>query len=337
MFALLRHLFAGVIKRGRLDVIDWRGRVHTFGDGSGPRIAIRLKDRRTGWNLIRDPEFAVGDAYMHGRLIMEQGSIYDFIDLAARNMATHPLPRWAQAFARLRHFKRRFDEDNRIGRARRNARHHYDIDPRIYDLFLDRHRQYSCAYFAPGVATLDEAQRAKQRHIAAKLQLKSGLSVLDIGSGWGGLARYLAEISDTHVTGITLSPQQYQAACAVPRPDSRSEPQHGSVTFKLEDYRETTGAFDRIVSVGMFEHVGMVHYHSFFENIARLLKDDGIALIHAIGRLDGPAPTNPFINRYIFPGSSTPALSELMTAIEGSGLYVTDVEILRLHYAETLR
>ena len=192
MFAPLKRLLDKVIQDGNLTFVDHRGRSVSFGNGVGPPVVVVLKDRRTEWRLARDPELAAGEAYVEGRLVMQQGSVYDFIELAMRNIARHPLPEWAQAFAKLRNLKRRYDENNEAERARRNVRHHYDIDARIYDLFLDRDRQYSCAYFAPGVKTLDDAQRAKQRHIAAKLDLKPGQDVLDIGCGWGGFARYIA-------------------------------------------------------------------------------------------------------------------------------------------------
>lgn len=331
MFAPLTRLLHTIIKEGRLVVRDSRGWVYYFGDGTGPEIAIHLTAFRTEWQLARDPELAAGEAYMQGRLVMEQGTIYDFIELAMRNMVRHPLPAWAQAFARLRALKRRHDETNPIARARDNAHHHYDLDQRFYDLFLDTGRQYSCAYFAPGITRLDEAQAAKKRHVAAKLCLKPGLSILDIGCGWGGLARYLAEVSGSTVRGITLSMTQLDAAIA------HVAPEKGVAHFSFDDYRTVKGSYDRIVSIGMFEHVGSANYLDFFETVARLLKDDGIALIHAIGRLDGPAPTNPFVAKWIFPGGGLPALSEVTAAIEKSGLILTDIEILRLHYAETLR
>ncbi len=333
MFAPLKLLLDRIIQDGNLTFVDCRGQSLVFGNGEGPPVVVALKDRRTEWRLARDPELAAGEAYVEGRLVMRRGSVYDFIELAMRNIARHPLPEWAQAFAKLRNLKRRRDENNEAHRARQNVQHHYDIDPRIYDLFLDSDRQYSCAYFAPGIANLDDAQRAKQRHIAAKLDLKSGLDVLDIGCGWGGFARYLADAGDVRVKGITLSSAQLARARAI-KPAAR---QRGRVEFELQDYRADAGRYDRIVSVGMFEHVGLAHYATFFRAVSRLLKDDGVALVHAIGRLDGPAPTNPFVAKYIFPGGSLASLSEVTQAIEGSGLLVTDIEILRLHYAETLR
>lgn len=332
MLSPLVAVFDKIIRTGAFRVRDAAGRVHRFGDGSGEPVAIALKDRRLEWQLVRDPELAAGEGYMQGRLVMEQGSVYDFIDLTMRNMALHPLPEWTQAFATLRRLRRRWDEYNDGDLARAHVAHHYDIDPRIYDLFLDKSRQYSCAYFSAANADLDEAQRAKQRHIAAKLRLGPGMRILDIGCGWGGLARYLAALSGGHVTGITLSLEQFEGARASPHRVGK-----GAVAFELADYRTIGGVYDRIVSVGMFEHVGSTQYKAYFTDIARLLSDEGVALVHAIGRLDGPASTNPFIAKWIFPGGALASLSELTAAIEGSGLFIADMEILRLHYAQTLR
>jgi cyclopropane-fatty-acyl-phospholipid synthase len=211
--------------------------------------------------------------------------------------------------------------------------HHYDLDGRLYSLFLDGDQQYSCAYFESSDQSLDDAQLAKKRHLAAKLRVKPGASVLDIGCGWGGLALYLAEIAGANVTGITLSREQYQ--CAKNRALERGRARQA--TFKLVDYRDIGGQFDRIVSVGMFEHVGVGFYDTYFEKCAELVTDDGIVLLHAIGRASPPGITNPWIAKYIFPGGYIPALSEVLPAIERAGLFVTDVEILQLHYAETLR
>jgi cyclopropane-fatty-acyl-phospholipid synthase len=218
-------------------------------------------------------------------------------------------------------------------RARRNVEHHYDLDSGLYELFLDSDRQYSCAYFEQGEMSLEEAQAAKKRHLAAKLNLRDGLKVLDIGSGWGGLGLYLAKSAHVDVTGVTLSEEQLKSS----QERARAEGLAKAVTFELCDYREVQGQFDRIVSVGMFEHVGVVHYRSFFEKIRELLSPNGVALIHSIGRFDGPASTNPFIDKYIFPGGYIPALSEVLPEVEHAGLLVADVEILRLHYAMTLR
>jgi len=243
------------------------------------------------------------------------------------------LPGWVRPQWLARYLWRRLQQFNRRGRARKNAAHHYDLDGHLYSLFLDADRQYSCGYFESPDVSLDDAQLAKKRHLAAKLLIQPQCRVLDIGSGWGGLALYLAEIAGARVTGVTLSQEQFAAsrACAVEKDlGNRAE-------FRLQDYRDVNGRYDRIVSVGMFEHVGVGFYDAFFRKCADMLEDDGIILLHSIGRSEGPNVTNPFIAKYIFPGGYIPALSEVLPAVERAGLLVTDIEILRLHYAETLK
>jgi cyclopropane-fatty-acyl-phospholipid synthase len=272
---------------------------------------------------------------MSGGLTVEGGSLYDFLDTMLLNLEVapggHPVVRLRQHLADL---SRRFVQYNPAGRSRRNVAHHYDLNGRLYSLFLDRDRQYSCAYFPRGDETLEEAQAAKKRHIAAKLRLdRPGLRVLDIGCGWGGMALTLARDFGAQVTGVTLSEQQLSEA----RDRAAAEGLEDRVHFELRDYRSVAETFDRIVSVGMFEHVGIGHYRTFFDTVARCLKPDGVALIHAIGRSDGPGSTNAWVRKYIFPGGYAPALSEVLPPVEHSGLMATDIEILRLHYAETLR
>src|SRR5262249_5384079 len=283
--------------------------------------------------LVFDPQLALGEAYMQGRLILEEGRIYDLLELVLLNLMQRPLPSWSSVFDGARYLFRRLSQFNPLGRAQRNAAHHYDINGAIYDLFLDSDRQYSCAYFAAGVGDLESAQLAKKRHIAAKLALARGQRLLDIGSGWGGLGIYLAKIADCEVTGVTLSSEQLK----ISRERALKEGLGRAVRFELKDYRQIEGRFERIVSGGMFEHVGVNHYARFFRKVRELLTEDGIALIHTIGRSQPPAATNPFIAKYIFPGGYIPALSEVTAAIERSGLIVSDLEILRLHYADTLR
>ncbi len=333
MFTPLRSLLARLIASGDLTLVDARGQRHHFGDGNGPPVRARIIDRATERALALNPDLAGPEAYTDGRLVMEEGSLYDLVALVISNAARTPLPNWTGPVARLRRALRHIRQFNPVRRSQRNVRHHYDIDPRIFDLFLDREAQYSCGYFTPGSEGLDAAQCAKQRHIAAKLRLAPGHRVLDIGSGWGGLALFMARETGTDVTGITLSREQLARA----ESRARAEGLERLVRFKLEDFREVEGQFDRIVSVGMFEHVGVDHYRTFFTRLARLLADDGVALVHTIGRADEPAATNRFIQRYIFPGGALPAMSEIARAIEPSGLIVTDIEVLRLHYAETLR
>ncbi|HEX3401756.1 MAG TPA: cyclopropane-fatty-acyl-phospholipid synthase family protein [Acetobacteraceae bacterium] len=303
--------------------------------GSGPEAAIAIRDKRTIRRLVLNPTLAVGEAYMDGGLIPDGCGIYDVIEVLALNVMAnaegHPIARLRSVLGTIR---RRIDQYNPAPRAQRNVAHHYDLNGRLYSLFLDRDRQYSCAYFPRGDETLEEAQIAKKRHIAAKLCLnRPGLSVLDIGCGWGGLALTLARDHGATVTGITLSKEQLSEA----RARAAAEGLTDRVSFELLDYRKLDRRFDRIVSVGMFEHVGVVHYRTFLDTVARSLKPDGVALLHAIGRSDGPGFTNPWIAKYIFPGGYCPALSEVIPPIEKSGLVATDIEVLRLHYAETLR
>jgi len=334
MFKPLKNLLATVVQSGDLTFVDTNGTAHRFGNGSGPPVSIRATDRRFEWHLALDPEMAAGEGYMQGRLKVEKGSIYDFIALMMGNLTGRAYPSALRKLGAVRRLLRPFAQFNPLDRSRRNVHHHYDIDPRIYDLFLDPDRQYSCAYFATPDMTLAEAQNAKKRHIAAKLGVKPAETVLDIGCGWGGLGLYLARGAGADVTGITLSTEQLRIA------RQRAAEGNGHTPpprFELCDYRELRGTFDHVVSVGMFEHVGLPHYGAFFQAVRRALAPHGTALIHTIGRTDEPAGTNPFIARYIFPGGYIPALSEIMTAVETSGLIVTDVEVLRLHYAETLR
>ncbi len=331
MFAPLKRIFDVVVKTGNLQVIDSNGHHHEFGDHKGPSVVVRFSDRRLERSLAFNPQLALGEAYMQGRLVVETGKIYDFLDLMLRNAEQQSFPRWMSAADNFRRLSKRLQQYNHALRARANVAHHYDINGTIYDLFLDNDRQYSCAYFHD-THDLEEAQRAKKRHIAAKLALDQDHRVLDIGSGWGGLGLYLASVADVDVTGITLSAEQLRVARA--RAENSSVPRR--VRFEMQDYRHVAGHFDRIVSVGMFEHVGVNHYQTYFDKIAALLNEDGVALVHSIGRFDTPTITNPFIAKYIFPGGYIPSLSEVLPAIERSGLVVGDIEILRLHYAETL-
>ncbi|MDX2158763.1 MAG: cyclopropane-fatty-acyl-phospholipid synthase family protein [Hyphomicrobiaceae bacterium] len=333
MFKPLALLLGKLISHGTLEVLTSDGRRRRFGDGSPPQVAIRLSDRSLEREIALDPNLAVGEAYTTGRLEMLEGRIYDLIELVLENAMRRPMPRWVGAADRLRYLTRRIAQFNPAGRARRNVAHHYDIDGAVYDLFLDGQRQYSCAYFLRPDEDLEEAQRAKIHHIAAKLAITEGQRVLDIGSGWGGLALNLARISGCEVDGITLSSEQLAYA----RSWAERAGLSNRVRFDLADYRSLDGQYDRIVSVGMFEHVGINHYGAFFDKLAHLLAEDGVALVHFIGRTDGPAATNAFIARHIFPGGYIPALSEVLPAVESSGLMVTDIEVLRLHYALTLR
>ena len=330
---LVGQMFRRLIRIGSLRVVDANGCTHDYGDGITPRVTLRLHDRASHWQLYLRPSLAAGEAFMDGRLTVEDGSIYDFLALVGVNLerlgsaaASGPLDRIAPLFRQLQQF-------NPVTKARRNVRHHYDLSATLYSLFLDADRQYSCAYFRRQDDDLDRAQQQKLIHIAAKLQIRPGDRVLDIGCGWGGLSLYLADVLDASVTGLTLSAEQLYVARARAARAGLAE----RVRFQLCDYRDVEGTFDRIVSVGMFEHVGVGHYRQFFRILVDHLADNGIALVHTIGRADRPGGTNPWIRKYIFPGGYTPALSELVRAAEGTPLWLTDLEVWRLHYAETLR
>ena len=333
MLRPLRYILDRLITTGDLNLIDADDRNYGFGDHSGPPVVARIADKWTEIKLALNPTLAIGEAYMDGRLIIEQGTIYDLLEIIVKNLAAMRWPRWLKLIDDARSLTRPLQNYNPVRRAKRNVAQHYDLDGSLYDLFLDADRQYSCAYFETDRTPLDEAQAAKKRHLAAKLNLRDGLKILDIGSGWGGLALYLAQTAHVEVTGITLSDEQLK----ISRERARAMGLSRAVKFELCDYRNLEGKFDRIVSVGMFEHVGTTHYRSFFAKIGKLLSDDGVALLHSIGRFDGPALTNPFIAKYIFPGGYIPALSEVFPPIERERLVVTDLEILRLHYASTLR
>jgi cyclopropane-fatty-acyl-phospholipid synthase len=327
--SLLKHL----VRQGTLTIVYPNGKREAFGAGQ-PRATVRFHDRKAMVRLAMSPELALGELYMEGRIATEQCSIADLLDLLMLNLSLSrgsvPI-RFGRAMRRL---LRPFRQRNRAASAKANVHHHYDLSGALYDLFLDQDKQYSCAYFSAPGETLEEAQIGKKRHIAAKLNLdREDLEVLDIGSGWGGLALDLARDCGAKVLGCTLSEEQLKAS----RERSLKAGLSERAKFGLIDYRELDGQFDRIVSVGMFEHVGVPQYPTFFAKTRDLLKEDGVMLLHTIGRSDGPGVTNPWIRKYIFPGGYTPALSEVLPVIEQSGLIVSDVEILRLHYADTLK
>ena len=329
----LSFLLERLIARGTLRVIDCAGECHVFSGQEGPCVTIRLHDRSLYWRLFFTPKMTVGEAYMDGTLTIEDASIYDFLVLCGHNIAQamqHPLRVF---YGDLNSVTRWISQFNPAHKSQQKIASHYDLSEKLYDLFLGTDKQYSCGYFPSGTESLEQAQELKKRHIAAKLLLKPGVKILDIGSGWGGLALDLAGISGTDVTGITLSQEQLHVARRRARESGLSDRAH----FDLRDYRHQTGCFDRIVSVGMFEHVGIPHYPVFFESIHRLLANDGVALLHSIGTMFGPKQTSPWIRKYIFPGGHFPVLSEVVKAVEKAELWITDIEILRFHYAETLR
>ncbi len=331
---LMSQLLRRIVVYGSLTVIDPAGISHVFGSGSEPYVTIRIHDSATLRQLVLHTDMAVGEAYMKGQLTLESGSLQQFLDICAFGLGElEQLP-----LAVMRRLTGRalrvVHQSNRLFRARRNVAVHYDLSDRLYELFLDADRQYSCAYFQNGDETLEEAQLKKKRHIIAKLLLKPGMKVLDIGSGWGGLALEIARAAPgIEVTGLTLSQSQLKIARARAVEAGLADRVH----FELRDYRQETGTYDRIVSVGMFEHVGVPNYQKFFKIIKQLLTREGVALVHAIGVSETPTQANPWVAKYIFPGGYCPPLSEVLPAIERAHIWVTDIEIWRQHYARTLQ
>lgn len=333
---LLSRFLQRFVTSGTLGIIDVDDKLHRFGPAEPkqyPDVIVMLRDRSLYWKLALYPELYLGEAYMDGTLEVTRGTLWDLLDLCGRNLARfrrRNVGPFKHALVRLAQHATQW---NSPPRALKNVAHHYDLSRELYGAFLDHDLQYSCAYFSNPDYTLAQAQAAKKRHLAAKLLLERNQKVLDIGCGWGGLAIELARDHDVRVDGITLAREQLNFAKAMAHASGLGE----HVRFFAKDYRELTGEFDRIVSVGMFEHVGAPYYGTFFAKVAQLLAPDGIALLHTIGATDGRGFDNPWIHKYIFPGGHIPALSEIMPAIEKSGLIVTDIEVLRLHYTETLR
>ncbi len=331
MDRLLRYFLQQFIRRGTMNFTTASGARFSCGDGTGEPVSVRFLTADAERRVLLNPELALGEVFMEGTFVVEVGTIADALAILMEQPDV--VPRWARLQWWWRYMVRHFRQFNPRSRSKNNVAHHYDLDGRLYSLFLDADKQYSCAYFETPDATLDDAQLAKKRHLAAKLLIERGQRVLDIGCGWGGLSLYLAEMTGANVTGVTLSAEQLQVANA----RSAEKNLARSAKFFLEDYRDVAGPFDRIVSVGMFEHVGVDFYETYFRRCAELLTDDGVMVLHSIGRSEGPDATNPWILKYIFPGGYIPALSEVMPAIERAGLLVCDTEILRLHYAETLK
>ncbi|MCZ6610906.1 MAG: cyclopropane-fatty-acyl-phospholipid synthase [Alphaproteobacteria bacterium] len=328
----LSHMMKSFVRVGTLKVIDADGNLHVFSGDPGPNVTMRLTDRSLYYKLVFNPELHAGEAYMDGRMSFEDSTLRDFLTLFSLNrlsLGSYPLQKVLRAVSRQ--FKR-LQQANPVGKAQRNVAHHYDLGNDFYRLFLDDGLQYSCAYFLEDDETLEQAQHNKRRLLAAKLNLAPGQTILDIGCGWGDLALYLAGLEDVEVTGVTLSREQADLAQA----RAREAGLDGRVRFAFKDYREVEGRFDRIVSVGMFEHVGVHHYGEFFGKLNALMEDNGLALIHSIGHMSPPGTASPWLRKYIFPGAYSPALSEVFAAVEQNSLWVTDLEFLRLHYAKTL-
>ncbi len=328
----LSHMMKSFVRMGTLKIIDADGKVHVFSGQPGPNVTMRLSDRSLYHKLVFNPELNAGEAYMDGRMSFEDSTLRDFLTLFSLNrlsLSSYPLQKVLRRVSRM--FKKG-QQANPIGKAQQNVAHHYDLGNDFYKLFLDEGLQYSCAYFTKDDNTLEQAQRNKLRLLAAKLNLSPGLKILDIGCGWGDLALYLARLADVEVVGVTLSKEQFELANA----RARKAGLDNRVRFELKDYRKVEDRFNRIVSVGMFEHVGVHHYGEFFGKINELMDDDGLALIHSIGHMSPPGTASPWLRKYIFPGAYSPALSEVFEVVEQNSLWVTDLEFLRLHYAKTL-
>lgn len=331
---ILSRLLKQIVGNGVLNIVDHTGKTHTISNGTRSIVTIKLHNKKIAWQLIINPELGLGEGYMDKSITLEHGNLYDLLDLCTHNFHKAP-PSISSFFNIFLKCLRRFHQYNPVKRAQRNVHHHYNLKKELYDLFLDKDRQYSCAYFTSREDDLDLAQLNKKKHIASKLHLNPGQKILDIGCGWGGLSLYLAKLMNVEVTGLTLSEEQHKIATKRAEESGLSH----RVKFLLQDYRQEMnhGTYDRIVSVGMFEHVGINHYQEFFTKVHHLLKSDGVALLHAIGRSFGPGATNAWIRKYIFPGGYCPALSEVLPELEKSKFYVGDVEILHHHYAETLK
>jgi cyclopropane-fatty-acyl-phospholipid synthase len=331
---LLRHLFKRVVKRGTLRVYDADGLLHEFvGTPAEPVVTMRLHDKKLYYSLFLNGKMTLGEAYTDGTLTFEEDStVHDFLSLVVQNQASvgaHPM---LKAVNRINRFLKPLRQMNPVGKAQQNVAHHYDLSARLYELFLDEDRQYSCAYFCTPEDTLEVAQEKRKSLLAAKLALRPGQKVLDIGCGWGGLSLFIAQQADVEVLGVTLSREQH----AIATEQAQAMGLADRVRFELIDYRHVDQKFDRIVSVGMFEHVGVSHYDEFFAKMGALLAEDGVAVLHSIGRSCPPGSPSPWIHKYIFPGAYSPALSEVFPHVENNGLWVTDLEILRIHYADTL-
>lgn len=334
MFALLKTAAGHIISKGNFSITDSSGVTYQFGDNTGTPVHIRFTSPKWEREVALDPALKLGEAYMEGGFEFIEGDILVLLEIIFES--TGPIAEnqvWMKALSFMRAATKRFAQMNTLNRSARNVRHHYDLSGELYDLFLDPDRQYSCAYFETPETSLNDAQLAKKRHLAAKLQLKEGEKLLDIGCGWGGLGLYMARVLGADVTGVTLSHEQHGIA----NQRAKDMGLDNKAKFLLQDYRALTTQFDKIVSVGMFEHVGIGHFKEYFDHVKRLMKPEGRFVLHSIGRSGEPGATNPWIAKYIFPGGYIPSLSEVLPIIERSGLIVTDIEILRLHYADTLK
>ena len=323
-----------LIQYDGFELVDVNSKKYVIGNPIREKpIVLKLLDQKLMQKLLINPDLYFGEAYMNGSLVIENGTITEFLDLAFRNIGRGDINFYGTVIKKIKGTFRYLTSFNKILKSKENVAHHYDISEKLYDLFLDKNRQYSCAYFKNDNDTLEEAQKNKMHHIIKKLNIKPNQKVLDIGSGWGTLALEIAKETNASVTGITLSENQFEYS----KNKAKEMNLSNQVEFKLIDYRQLNEKFDKIVSVGMFEHVGRKFYRTYFNTVSKLLNEKGIALIHTIGSTMPPRDPQPWITKYIFPGGYTPSLSEAVKPIEDSGLIVSDIEVLRLHYAHTLR
>jgi len=332
--SIISRLIGTLLTRGRITLVQPDGSRETYGPGGGKELTVRFTDKRVAFDLVRNPRLNFGQTYMDGRLVIEDGTILDLMEMitGANRWEDGGEGRALMRKGKIKGLKKLFRR-NDATKSKRNVAHHYDLRDELYELFLDGDRQYSCAYFTDPGNSLEQAQSDKKAHIAAKLYLKPGMKVLDIGSGWGGTALYLNRVADVDVLGITLSEEQLKVA----RRRAEEAGVADRVKFELIDYRHLSGKFDRIVSIGMFEHVGAAHYEEFYAKCRELLADNGVMLLHTIGKLGGAGAPDPFTDKWIFPGYHLPSLSQMSAASEKVRLIASDVEMLRLHYAYTLR
>ena len=330
LISFLNDLF----KEDGFELVDSNSKKYVIGNPKKEKpIVIKLLDQKLMQKLLINPDLYFGEAYMDGSLVIQNGTLTEFLDLAFKNIGRGDINFYGSVIKKIKGTFRYLTNFNKIVKSKENVAHHYDISEKLYDLFLDENRQYSCAYFKNDNDTLEQAQNNKIHHIIKKLNIQPNQKVLDIGSGWGTLALAIAKETKASVTGITLSENQFEYS----KNKAKEMNLSNQVEFKLIDYRQLNEKFDRVVSVGMFEHVGRKFYKTYFNTVFKLLNEKGIALIHTIGSSMPPRDPQPWITKYIFPGGYTPSLSEVAKPIENSGLIVSDIEVLRMHYAHTLR
>ena len=330
----LVNFLNGLVKEDGFELVDANSKSYLIGKPKKENpIRFKILDKKLHWKLLLNPDLYLGEAYTNGSIVIENGTLTEFLDIALKNVGRQSTNSITNVLEKFRRIYRYITNFNLIGKSKENVAHHYDISNKFYDLFLDEKRQYSCAYFKNEDDTLEVAQNNKIDHIIKKLNLKPNQKVLDIGCGWGTLALDMAKKTQCEVVGITLSKNQLEYA----QQKAKEMNLKNQVEFRLADYRQLNEKFDRVVSVGMLEHVGKKFYNKYFNKVFDFLNEDGVALIHTIGSVNPPRGPQPWITKYIFPGGYTPSLSEVSLPIEKSGLIISDIEVLRMHYAHTLK